>query len=62
MDKVSENGEIGENNEESVLVPDAQFDSPIRVEEESYVVEDQFWDIVVIDNWEEKMKQLQTPE
>ena len=27
-----------------------------------YVMDDLFWDIEVIDDWEEKMKELTTPE
>lgn len=47
--------------DESQEVPDAQFESPFR-EEEDYVVEDQFWEVEVIDDWQERMKQLKTPE
>ena len=64
MDKVTSNANgLNVIDEEAQDVADAQFDSPIRVEEEEdYVVEDQFWDIEVIDNWEERIKRLQTPE
>ena len=36
--------------DESLGVRDAQFESPIR-EEEDFEVEDQFWEIEVIENW-----------
>lgn len=38
-----------------------QFDSPKRGEND-YVMDDLFWDVEVIDDWEEKMKELTTPE
>ena len=61
------NESLDETEEVPSSVIDAQFDSPksnnkAKRVQENYKMEDLFWQIEVIDNWEEKIKELKTPE